>query len=95
MERLAIPIISISCSWCYISVMELSHGGKYSLTNPANPVNYGPSDEFLNGIQAVWEMPKEMIKEIIRAYAKAAALCKEAGFEMLLIHAGHGWRLFL
>ena len=76
-----------------IASMELSHGGKYSLTSPGNPVNYGPSDEFLNGIQTVREMPGEMIKEIIEAYARAASLCKEAGFEMLLIHAGHGWLL--
>jgi 2,4-dienoyl-CoA reductase-like NADH-dependent reductase (Old Yellow Enzyme family) len=38
-------------------------------------------------------MPKAMINEIIEAYGRAASLCKEAGFEMLLIHAGHGWRL--
>ena len=29
-----------------IPSMELSHGGKYSLTNAENPVSYGPSDEF-------------------------------------------------
>ncbi|HJX35172.1 MAG TPA: FAD-dependent oxidoreductase [Desulfatiglandales bacterium] len=73
--------------------MELSHGGKYSLTNPEYPVSYGPSDEFSDGIQTAREMPREMIKEIIEAYGRAASLCKEAGFEMLLIHAGHGWLL--
>ena len=76
-----------------IPSMELSHGGKYSLTNTENPVSYGPSDEFSAGIQIAREMPKEMINEIIEAYGKAASLCKAAGFEMLLIHAGHGWLL--
>jgi 2,4-dienoyl-CoA reductase-like NADH-dependent reductase (Old Yellow Enzyme family)/NADPH-dependent 2,4-dienoyl-CoA reductase/sulfur reductase-like enzyme len=73
--------------------MELTHGGKYSLTNPEFPVSYGPSDEFSNGIQTAREMPREMINEIIEAYGRAASLCKDAGFEMLLIHAGHGWLL--
>ncbi len=76
-----------------IASMELSHGGKYSLLSPEAPINYGPSDEFSGGIQTVWEMPGEMIKEIIEAYARAAGLSREAGFEMLLIHAGHGWLL--
>ena len=76
-----------------IPSMEICHGGKYALTNPQNPVSYGPSDEFSNGIQTAREMPRELIKEIIEAYGRAASLCKEAGFEMLLIHAGHGWLL--
>ncbi len=76
-----------------IPSMEICHGGKYALTNPQNPVSYGPSDELSNGIQTAREMPRELIKEIIEAYGRAASLCKEAGFEMLLIHAGHGWLL--
>ena len=73
--------------------MELSHGGKHSLTGMKNQLSYGPSDEFVDGFQIVREMPKKMIMEILEAYARAAAMCKEAGFEMLLIHAGHGWLL--
>ena len=76
-----------------IPSMELSHGGKHSLTSTENPISYGPSDEYSNGSQIAREMPKEIIDEIIEAYGKAASLCKEAGFEMLLIHAGHGWLL--
>ncbi len=78
---------------CAIPSMELSHGGKHSLSNEKFPVKYGPSDEFIEGFQIVREMPAEMIKEIIDAYGRAAAMCKAAGFEMLLIHAGHGWLL--
>ena len=73
--------------------MELSHGGKHSLPNMEHPVSYGPSDEFSNGRQITSEMPLEMINEIVEAYGKAASLCRDAGFEMLLIHAGHGWLL--
>ena len=73
--------------------MELSHGGKYSITGAENPVAYGPSDEFADGVQTVREMSRDKINEILDAYEKAATICREAGFEMLLIHAGHGWRL--
>ena len=76
-----------------IPSMELSHGGKHSLTGIENPVAYGPSDEYVDGVQTVREMPKGKIKEILDAYERAATMCKEAGFEMLLIHAGHGWLL--
>ena len=76
-----------------IPSMELSHGGKHSLTNAQNPVSYGPSDEYIEGFQIVREMPGEMIKDILEAYGRAAGMCREAGFEMLLIHAGHGWLL--
>ncbi|MBN2040198.1 MAG: FAD-dependent oxidoreductase [Spirochaetes bacterium] len=75
-----------------IASMELSHGGKYSLTDKSRiPVSYGPSDDFIDGVLVAREMPKELINEIVEAYGKAALLCKSAGFEMLLIHAGHGW----
>ena len=76
-----------------IPSMELSHGGKHSLTDADNPLAWGPSDEFADDVQTVREMSKEKINEILDAYEKAAAMCREAGFEMLLIHSGHGWLL--
>ena len=73
-----------------VASMELSHGGRFGIMDePA----YGPSDVFENGKQAAREMPKVMIDELIESYGKAAAMCRDAGFEMLLIHAGHGWLL--
>ena len=36
-------------------------------------------------------MPKELIFEIIESYKKAAILCKDCGFDMVQIHAAHGW----
>ena len=73
-----------------IASMELSHGGRLALTDgPA----WGPSDVFENGSQTAIEMTKTMISEVLEKYSKAAKLCREAGFEMLLIHAGHGWLL--
>jgi NADPH-dependent 2,4-dienoyl-CoA reductase/sulfur reductase-like enzyme len=34
-----------------------------------------------------------LIKEIVKAFGDGAALCKRAGFDMVLLHAGHGWLL--
>jgi 2,4-dienoyl-CoA reductase-like NADH-dependent reductase (Old Yellow Enzyme family)/thioredoxin reductase len=76
-----------------IPSMELSHGGKYSLTDAKHPVSYGPSDEFSGDIQTVHAMTHDMIQDIIEAYGRAAQICVAAGFEMLLIHSGHGWLL--
>ena len=73
-----------------IASMELSHGGMFALTDgPAR----GPSDVFEDGERKVEMMTKAMIDDTLESYAKAAAMCREAGFEMLLIHAGHGWLL--
>ena len=73
-----------------IASMELSHGGMFALTDgPA----WGPVDVFEDSAQTVIKMTKAMISSVLESYAKAAKLCREAGFEMLLIHAGHGWLL--
>lgn len=70
--------------------IELSHGGKFALTEgPA----LGPSDDFNNGAMTARAMTAEDIRMILNAYGRAAKMCKEAGFEMLLLHAGHGWLL--
>jgi len=73
-----------------IASMELSHGGRFALTDgPA----WGPVDVVENGIQVAKKMTQAMIDGIVESYARAAALCRDAGYEMLLIHAGHGWLL--
>ncbi|NLD38492.1 MAG: FAD-dependent oxidoreductase [Desulfatiglans sp.] len=76
-----------------IPSMELSHGGKYALKDEKHPVSYGPSDEFTDDLQTVHSLTHDMIEDIIEAYGKAAEMCMAAGFEMLLIHTGHGWLL--
>lgn len=32
-----------------------------------------------------------MILEIVESYKKGAALCKDCGFDMVQVHAAHGW----
>ena len=73
-----------------VASIELSHGGKYALTDgPA----LGPSDEYSDRVQTVRAMTKDDIKALLGHYAYAAKMCKDAGFEMMLIHSGHGWLL--
>lgn len=75
---------------------ELSHGGKWGgLSSLAGSlkegrVSYGASAETLPEGE-VHEMPKEMILEIVDSFGKGAAFLKTAGFEMCMVHAGHGW----
>lgn len=82
-----------------IPTIELSHCGKYA--NVSNMIGnmhsglkpYGPIHEFTANGEEIFEMPKEMILHIAESYGTAAARAKEAGFGMILIHAGHGWLL--
>ncbi len=80
---------------CYAS-MELSHGGKESGNRSQHggvARSFGPVDEIKSNGDHVYEMPEELILEIAESYGHAAALAKEAGFDMVLVHAGHGWLL--
>ncbi|AKL95772.1 NADH:flavin oxidoreductases, Old yellow enzyme family [Clostridium aceticum] len=69
-----------------IATLELSHGGKFA-------GEYGPCNEVLSNGTEVKEMPKEIIKEVVTAFGKGAALAKQADYDMVLVHAGHGWLL--
>lgn len=79
------------------AVMELAHGGKYagarSHGDPHIPTVYGPNDEINPEGLAVTRMTEEDIYRIAGLFGEAAALCKKAGFDMVLIHGGHGWLL--
>lgn len=76
--------------------IQISHGGMYGgLTSVGGELSvcdraYGPSEMDMPAGH-VYEMPKEMIYEIIEAYGKAAKLCKEVGYDMVMVHAAHGW----
>ena len=80
---------------CYANI-QLSHGGKYAGLasvggdRDVNAVAYGPSHE-ITPAGEVLEMSKDMIYEILEAYKNAAMLCKDCGFDMVQVHAAHGW----
>ena len=77
--------------------IQLSHGGKYGglasvggTVLDSNVKAWGVSAETTPEGE-VFEMPKEMILEIIESYKNAARLCKDCGFDMVQVHAAHGW----
>lgn len=82
-----------------IPTLELSHGGKFA--NVSNLIGnmesgkkpYGPNHEFAPSGEEIFQMSREMIEEIAASYGRVAGMAKEAGFGMVLIHAGHGWLL--
>lgn len=79
---------------------ELSHGGivcNPEFINGERP--WGPSEVPVSiGFQTdhavqiyARELTLEMMEELADAYAAAAARVKKAGFDMVMVHAAHGW----
>ena len=80
-----------------IPSLELSHSGMYSGTYMTDKsrqkglAQWGPSACTRPDGVPVGELTKEMIADIVRSYGHVAGLAKRAGFEMIMIHGGHGW----
>lgn len=79
------------------AVMELAHGGKYANARghgqAAERYALGPNDEVNPDGLPVRSMTEEQILQTAEAFGRAAGLVKQAGFDMVLIHGGHGWLL--
>lgn len=77
--------------------LELSHSGMYAGTYMTDKsrqhemCQWGPSDTVRPDGVPVKALTEDMIDEIVEAYQTVAGLAKRAGFEMLMIHGGHGW----
>lgn len=80
-----------------IPSLELSHSGMYAgtyMTDKSRQKSmnqWGPSDTVRPDGVEVKALSKEQIQDIVAAYGHVAGLAKRAGFEMLMIHGGHGW----
>ena len=80
-----------------IASLELSHSGMYAGTymtdkSKQKSMNqWGPSDTVRPDGVEVKALTKNMIDDIVKSYGDVAAMAKRAGFEMLMIHGGHGW----
>lgn len=80
-----------------IPSLELSHSGMFAGTYMTDEKRkhsmnqWGPSAGVRpDGVQ-IQELSTAQIAEIAAAYGHVAQLAKRAGFEMLMIHGGHGW----
>lgn len=75
---------------------ELSHGGKYGGlssiggSDKGEKKAYGASAE-MTPMGPVYEMPHDLVLEIIDSFGKGAAVLQQAGFDMCTVHAAHGW----
>ena len=80
-----------------IPSLELSHSGQFAGTYMTDKskqhglAQWGPSDGVRADGVEVRALTHDMIDEIVAAYGHVAGLAKRAGFEMLMIHGGHGW----
>lgn len=80
-----------------IASVELSHSGQYAgtyLTDKSKKESlfqWGPSDCIRHDGREVKALTQVLLDDIIVAYGEKAALAKRAGFEMVMVHAGHGW----
>ena len=80
-----------------IPSLELSHSGMFAGTYMTDKTRqksmnqWGPSDTVRADGVPVRALTKDMIQEIVAAYGHVAGLAKRAGFEMLMVHGGHGW----
>lgn len=80
-----------------VASVELSHSGQYSGTYLVDKgkkeamAQWGPSPGTRPDGREVKELTVELIKDIVASYGEKAALAKKAGFEMVMVHGGHGW----
>ena len=79
--------------------IEFSHSGQYAGTymsdknKKASLCQWGPSDGVRPDGRPVKGLSREQIADIVKAYGDAAVLAKRAGYEMIMVHAGHSWLL--
>ena len=77
--------------------VELSHSGQYAGTylldknKKESMTQYGPSEGTRPDGLPVTPLTKEQIQDIVQAYYENAKLAKLCGYEMIMVHGGHGW----
>lgn len=77
--------------------LELSHSGQFAGTYMTDKSKqhdmhqWGPNDGVRADGVEVKALDQVMIDDIVQSYATVAGLAKRAGFEMIMVHGGHGW----
>lgn len=79
--------------------IELSHSGMFAGTymtdkEKQKELCQWSADDGVRGDGVQYRaLSAGQIRDLVAAYGHVAGLCKRAGFEMIMIHAGHGWLL--
>lgn len=74
--------------------IEISHGGCMAdaiYNNGAQTM--GPSGFVDEWGDTILEMSRQDMDEVADGFAEAAEICRDCGFDMVMIHCGHGWLL--
>ncbi|MDB9822447.1 FAD-dependent oxidoreductase [Deltaproteobacteria bacterium] len=78
-----------------IASVEINHSGAANhpknIQDHKNPI--GPSGNVRDDGVTVDEMDEEMMIQVADNFAKAAKYLKLVGFDMCMVHGGHGWLL--
>ncbi len=89
---------AIKCDGALASI-QLNHAGRQAvaaLNGGRNPICPSAmtgvfTEDRRRGAQVIEEMTLDMIDQVIENYAAAAWRAQMAGFDMIMIHGGHGW----
>ena len=77
-----------------VSGVELNHAGKNSNVMAKNEgFIYGVSDEVKEDGTPVRAMDDDFIEHLIDRYVSSAKFAMLCGYEMIVLHGGHGWLL--
>ena len=81
-----------------LASIQLNHGGMLSQfdvleaeKHGEKEIHYGPVDAVMPNGTKVVAMDRQIIDHTVALFEKGAALVKRAGFDMIMLHAGHGW----
>lgn len=74
-----------------ISMMELSHLGSIGNPHPKNPNPWGPVTFTREDGVKVIGYNRKMMDKTIKDFCDCALYAKDAGFDGVTIHGGHGW----
>ncbi|MCD8149151.1 MAG: FAD-dependent oxidoreductase [Clostridiales bacterium] len=73
-----------------VALLELSHAGAMKPNIPGSEI-WGPSEGETPDGGHIQAMDEEMMQSVCNDYARAAIYAKEAGFDGVCIHGGHGF----
>ena len=87
------PVIAQIKSYGAKALIELSHCGESVEPIPGVEYGMGPMGYTREDGMKVYAMDEKMMKMVADHFVTAAKFMKEAGFDGVMIHAGHGWLL--
>jgi len=76
-----------------VASIELDHGGRECSTRFIKGLPMGPVYEANYFGREIQGMTIDQIESVTNSFVEAAATAKFVGFDMVTIHAGHGWLL--